>query len=830
MADEKSNLGILEKIKSLREQITGYQKLERELTEKESEVLYKLESQLNKVVAIQEKRIKRSLGSKQAELDIASAFSTQIGELNEVSKVYAKLTDFQKSNLVSAQNTNKNIQKSLVSDETKKEIYSNLLDSVSELQKLQQRLAESGPEDLQTQQSIRDAYTSQENKIKETISAKQLVGELTEKESEFLNKIVKSQNEGLSIAEKYSTISKEQKELAEDQIEAYKTMQKTLRGTLNTLQMTLRTPEAMIVAASAAAGKFVSAMSDVNKETGMFIGSTALLSFAFDDAASTLSTMAKLSGDVEKATFGAQLNTNVIATSMAISGEEAATLINAFGNLSGASQDVGQNMLLTLESSARLNNVLPKQVASDIAGSMEEMALYSKDTGQNFADAAIQAAKLGVSVGTTTKIADNLLDFESSINAQLEASALLGRNLNLDRARALAYEEDMVGMTQAVLAEVGGIDEFNRMDVFQKRAVAEALGVSVGELKQMVANQENLNDISSKYGENAAIAYDYFRAIGDKFGGPIASGVTFFLGELIKAKLTAAAINGEGLGGMLKSLNPFGGGGAASAAGPLTKAGKPDMRFGANKMKDAMPSADNAGKTSDGMNKLGKINATSLIKGAVAMLIMAGALYVTAKALQEFNEVEWDSLAKAGVALVGLGIIMAGFGALSGLILTGSIALAVASVGLMIFGAAIMVVGSGLKIFSEGLTAISSVLPTVVDPLSQLSQINFLPIFGLAGALATLAVALTAVAVAGIAALPVIAGLGLIAGGAEMLFGGGGEGGEKTDKTDMLIEEIKGLRADLNSGKIAVYMDGKKVTSGVAKVVNTTSTNSYVPK
>ena len=100
----------------------------------------------------------------------------------------------------------------------------------------------------------------------------------------------------------------------------------------------------------------------------------------------------------------------------------------------------------------------------------------------------------------------------------------------------------------------------------------------------------------------------------------------------------------------------------------------------------------------------------------------------------------------------------------------------------------------------------------------------------LAGALATLAVALTAVAVAGIAALPVIAGLGLIAGGAEMLFGGGGEGGEKTDKTDMLIEEIKGLRADLNSGKIAVYMDGKKVTSGVAKVVNTTSTNSYVPK
>jgi hypothetical protein len=32
--------------------------------------------------------------------------------------------------------------------------------------------------------------------------------------------------------------------------------------------------------------------------------------------------------------------------------------------------------------------------------------------------------------------------------------------------------------------------QFNRMDVFQKKAVAAAIGVSVGELKQMTTNME----------------------------------------------------------------------------------------------------------------------------------------------------------------------------------------------------------------------------------------------------------------------------------------------------------------------------------------------------
>jgi hypothetical protein len=42
-----------------------------------------------------------------------------------------------------------------------------------------------------------------------------------------------------------------------------------------------------------------------------------------------------------------------------------------------------------------------------------------------------------------------------------------------------------------------------------------------------------------------------------------------------------------------------------------------------------------------------------------------------------------------------------------------------------------------------------------------------------------------------------------------------------------MINEIKALRADLNSGKIAVYMDTAKVTSNVSKNVDQGTRNSY---
>ena len=95
-------------------------------------------------------------------------------------------------------------------------------------------------------------------------------------------------------------------------------------------------------------------------------------------------------------------------------------------------------------------------------------------------------------------MADGLLNFENSINRQLEASVLLGREINLDKARELALNGDLVGATKEMLHNIGGEAEFNQMNVLQRRALAEAMGVSVQELSKMVKNQDKLNTLTDE--------------------------------------------------------------------------------------------------------------------------------------------------------------------------------------------------------------------------------------------------------------------------------------------------------------------------------------------
>lgn len=153
---------------------------------------------------------------------------------------------------------------------------------------------------------------------------------------------------------------------------------------------------------------------------------------------------------------------------MGISTAEAAGLYGQFARLNGGSTAVAENLIQSSKELAIQNGLVPADVMADLAGSTEEFATFGKEGGTNIAEAAIAAGKLGVNMKTLSGVADNLLDFESSINAELELGAMLGKNINLDRARALAYEGDIGGMVRETLSSLGGIEAFNKMDVFLK--------------------------------------------------------------------------------------------------------------------------------------------------------------------------------------------------------------------------------------------------------------------------------------------------------------------------------------------------------------------------
>ena len=87
-------------------------------------------------------------------------------------------------------------------------------------------------------------------------------------------------------------------------------------------------------------------------------------------------------------------------------------------------------------------------------------------------------------------------------------------------------------------------------------------------------------------------------------------------------------------------------------------------------------------------------NFKSIAKGALAMALMGASLIPFALAAIKFNDVEWESLGKAGAALLGLAGVAFILGKASGSMITGSIAIA-------ILGGALYAAGLGFKQFQE---------------------------------------------------------------------------------------------------------------------------------
>jgi hypothetical protein len=203
--------------------------------------------------------------------------------------------------------------------------------------------------------------------------------------------------------------------------------------------------------------------------------------------------------------------------------------------------------------------------------------------------------------------------------------------------------------------------------------------------------------------------------------------------------------------------------------------------------------------TDTGSNPLGfveKIDPKKVLAGAAAMLIVAAALWVTAKALQEFGSVEWSSLAKAGVALLGLVLVlvaigvlmMSGVGALA--IIAGAAAMLIMAAALLVLGYAIQAIGTGFGMLAEGLTSFTPLLSTLV-PLAG-------GIFILAGAFGALGIGMGVLAIGALALLPllpVLLALGSIGMLGQMLLGGGEEAGAESEAamsvTDMTLTNDK---------------------------------------
>jgi hypothetical protein len=215
-------------------------------------------------------------------------------------------------------------------------------------------------------------------------------------------------------------------------------------------------------------------------------------------------------------------------------------LSNALGVANRINDDLVQNQAfltnqlgLSADESAELNknaiflNKTDKQINLEIA---DQVANLQKETGIALklnkvfqavakANAGLQAAygfnnkliaeqvvltqKLGLTIEQSSKMASQLLDFESSIAKELEAELLTGRDLNLEQARLLALQGKSTEAAAELAKQVGGTAELSKMNVIQQEALAASMGMERNELIKSVQQREVLAKLGNQELEDA---------------------------------------------------------------------------------------------------------------------------------------------------------------------------------------------------------------------------------------------------------------------------------------------------------------------------------------
>ena len=285
-------------------------------------------------------------------------------------------------------------------------------------------------------------------------------------------------------------------------------------------KIVMMNPLLLVVAAGAALFKILSKNEEMSREfsknTGLdyansqrLVESTRARSTILDEQlATTEDLLAVQSQTISQMGLAGKLSNEtasaVAETGMAFGyGAEKAGEVQATMMKLGASQQEAASAQKEIAAEAMKAGVNVGAVMDDVAKNSANAARYMGSNVKEITKAALEAAKLGMSLDTMAGIADGLLNIEDSLTAQFEYQALSGKQLNLDKARQLALEGDLVGMAKEVASQAGDIHEFNKMGRFEREKLAASMGMEVGQLQEMLAMEEARKKIGPELADQA---------------------------------------------------------------------------------------------------------------------------------------------------------------------------------------------------------------------------------------------------------------------------------------------------------------------------------------
>ena len=169
---------------------------------------------------------------------------------------------------------------------------------------------------------------------------------------------------------------------------------------------------------------------------------------------------------------------------LGLSGDEAGNLAT-LAEATGTSLDKNTEQLVDQVGVFNKSNrsaVSQGKVLKDVANTSEAITVSLGANPAKLAAAASQAARLGMQLKDVDAIASSLLDFESSIEAELEAQLLTGKQINLAKAREYALTNQLDKLGQEIFENTADIAEYGQMNRIAQEAYAKSLGMTRDQL------------------------------------------------------------------------------------------------------------------------------------------------------------------------------------------------------------------------------------------------------------------------------------------------------------------------------------------------------------
>ena len=243
---------------------------------------------------------------------------------------------------------------------------------------------------------------------------------------------------------------------------------------------------------------------------------------------------------VDMIRFSSQLSANV-----GIMVDDVAKFASRFSEISKTSGTTVKNVIYATVALSKMAGVVPREVMHDIATTSENTLKFLAKNPMQLMRAAVEARRLGSSLESISNSARGMLNYQDSMTSELEASALLNKNISFQLSRQLAWEGDIVASRQEALRQIEMAGDFTRMTVYQQEALAKAAGMTVDEIIKQQNLQAAFNEVM-EYGTDAQKkAYTDYKEHNDSLRRNnqktreelIATGVEFVRHQNMQAKM-----------------------------------------------------------------------------------------------------------------------------------------------------------------------------------------------------------------------------------------------------------------------------------------------------